>query len=123
MQEILVDACGWAALIEGRINLDHGMQSVVGPFQLILLDTVEDELVKLEEKNRSNLLLDLLRQKAQVMETKEGHGKHTDDQLFVIAKEKNIPVLTVDKELKKRLHHAGCSVIEVLGGKRLRLIE
>lgn len=123
MQEILIDACGWVALIEGKINIDIAIMEILGPFQLILLDSVESELITLEESKKGKLLLALLRQKSQLLETKEGHGKHTDDQLFVIAKEKGIPVLTVDKELKRRLYLAGCSVIEVLGRKRLRLIE
>ena len=41
----------------------------------------------------------MLESKAELHDAPEGSGKHTDDQLFELAKENNWPILTVDTEL------------------------
>ena len=56
------------------------------------------ELEKMREQ-RTDLLLDLLFSRAEVIES---NHKHTDDTLLILAKETGSRVLTVDKDLKRR---------------------
>lgn len=123
MQGVLVDACGWVAIVEAGINLDVSIQAAVGPFKLQLLPSIDEELQSLQENRKATLLLDLLRERAELVESPPNSSAHPDDQLLALAKSLKQPVLTVDKRLKGRLHHAGCSVIELTKSNHLRLIE
>ena len=49
--------------------------------------------------------------------------KHTDDQIFSISEEYDYAVLTVDKDLKKRLYKSSIKVIEVNKNNHLNIIE
>ena len=40
MAKVLVDACGWVAIIEAGLNIDHAMSEVVGNFEPVLLKKV-----------------------------------------------------------------------------------
>lgn len=122
MVGVLVDACGWVALVEARIHLDIALEEVVGPFELALTAEVLTELDRLKAKKGKALLLDLLIGRAKVIETPEG-AKHTDDALLMLAVSEKMPVLTVDKTLKRRLHEANASVIEVTASRTLRFVE
>ena len=118
MQKVIIDSCGWVALIEAGINIDISMNELVGPYQLILIPAVEQEIKKLNAGG-SNLLLELLQSKS-IAQDVTGDS-HTDDQILSLANDKGWPVLTVDRELKRRLIEASCNVIEVVANKRLRL--
>tara|TARA_B100000131_G_C18006917_1_gene568805 strand:+ start:502 stop:873 length:372 start_codon:yes stop_codon:yes gene_type:complete len=118
MQKVIIDSCGWVALIEAGINIDIAMNELVGPYQLVLIPSVEQEINKLNAGG-SNLLLELLQSKS-VPQDVSGDS-HTDDQILSLASDKGWPVLTVDRELKRRLIEASCNVIEVVANKRLRL--
>jgi len=118
MQKVIIDSCGWVALIEAGINIDISMNELVGPYQLVLIPSVEQEINKLNTGG-SNLLLELLQSKS-IPQDVSGDS-HTDDQILSLASDKGWPVLTVDRELKRRLIEASCSVIEVVANKRLRL--
>ena len=48
---------------------------------------------------------------------------HTDDALLEIANEQNIPLLTVDANLKRRSLENGIGILEVVKGKNIRLIN
>ena len=122
MVGVLVDACGWVALVEARIHLDIPLEEVVGPFELQVTEGVIAELERLETQKGRALLLDLLRARAVVVGT-PADAKHTDDALLSLAIANKTPVLTVDKTLKRRLHEANASVIEVLASRTLRFIE
>ena len=117
---VLVDACGWVAVVDARINIDLELETQIGPVELKVTDLVLDELNRLAEHESQSLLLDLLQERAEVV---TGEGEHTDDELLNLATTNGWPVLTVDKALKSRLHAANASVIEVHGSKTLRLIE
>ena len=99
MSSVLIDACGWAALVDARLNLDVAMASVAGAPRLLVLDSVAKELDNLS-KTRGGLLLDLLEQKSERMSDIEGI-KHTDDMLVELSIESGWPVLTVDRRLKE----------------------
>lgn len=118
MQKVIIDSCGWVALIEAGINIDISMNELVGPYQLVLITSVEQEINKLNAGG-NNLLLELLQSKS-IPQDVSGDS-HTDDQILSLASDKGWPVLTVDRELKRRLIEASCSVIEVVANKRLRL--
>ena len=120
MSSVLIDACGWVALVDARLNLDVAMASVAGSPRLLVLDSVDAELQKLTQ-TRGGLLLDLLEQKSERMSDIE-EMKHTDDMLVELSVESGWPVLTVDRRLKERLVSAGGSYIEVTSGPSLRLV-
>ena len=119
MVSVLVDACGWVSLIDAGLNLDISLNDVVGKAELKITTGVKEELDSLS-KTRSGLLLELLYSRSEVVDSGE---KHTDDALLALATENQWPVLTVDRDLKKRLVEGGCSYIEVTSGPSLRMVE
>jgi rRNA-processing protein FCF1 len=120
MQEVLIDSCGWVAIVDSGINIDTSLNGLVGPFQLLLLENVKHELDDLANEKK-NLLLPLIYSKSEIIKALEDSTNHTDDQLVDMAKHRNCAVLTVDRGLKKRLINHSCRVIEVVSNKRLRL--
>ena len=125
MQQILIDACGWVTIIDSGMNVDSELMRVFGPAQLLLLDSVQQELehVNTERPRNKNLLLDLLEQKSQPIEALSLDSAHPDDQLFDLAVKHTIPVLTVDVDLKRRLYEQGLPIIEVSKKQRLELVD
>ena len=117
---VLVDACGWVAVVDARINIDLELESQIGPVELKVAEAVLDELNHLAEREAQPLLRELLHDRGEIV---TGEGEHTDDEVLNLATTNSWPVLTVDKALKARLHEANASVIEVHGSKTLRLIE
>ncbi|MBN17643.1 MAG: hypothetical protein CMB37_05755 [Euryarchaeota archaeon] len=117
---VLVDACGWIAVVDSRINIDLQLESMIGPVELKITASVLEELKRIDAMESKTLLLDLLISRAEIV---SGNGKHTDDELIDLAKNTGWPVLTVDRGLKARLHDANASVIEVTGSNTLRLLE
>ncbi|CAI8388293.1 MAG: Uncharacterised protein [Euryarchaeota archaeon UBA443] len=122
MGDVLIDACGWVALIDGSFNIDLALSKIVGPPHFILIDLVLEELEEIEENRPrgKNLMLDLLLQRSTLVEHK---AMHTDDALLEIANEQNIPLLTVDANLKRRSLENGIGILEVVKGKNIRLIN
>ena len=47
MSSVLIDACGWAALVDARLNLDVAMASVAGAPRLLVLDSVDYAVVRI----------------------------------------------------------------------------
>jgi rRNA-processing protein FCF1 len=124
-QPVLVDACGWAAVIDSGMNIDTEMNRVFGPAQLRLLESVKQEIERLnqERPRKKNLLLSLLEQKSEPIEALTSESEHADDQLFELASELKVPVLTVDVDLKRRLYKADLPILEVSKNQRLQLVE
>ena len=122
-QQIIVDSCGWVAIIDASINFELELERMFGTFELILLDNVETELQDLDSARprRKSLLLDMLRAKSNHLSSVM--NSHTDDYIFQLASEGDYSVLTIDKVLKKRLYQHGISVIEVAKSNHLRLID
>ncbi len=120
MMRVLVDACGWAALMDAKLNVDSALIGVIGEFELILMERVKEELDDLS-KTKRNLLLSLLEVKSTLVANINGLS-HTDDMLIKMSIENSWPVLTVDRELKERLINSGGSYIEVTSRKILKLI-
>ncbi|MAM99659.1 MAG: hypothetical protein VX493_04340 [Candidatus Thermoplasmatota archaeon] len=121
MVGVLVDACGWVALTEARLNLDSSMKEVVGTAELKLLESVDRELGVLSAKQKG-LLLELLRKRCEVIHDLEG-VRHPDEMLTILSSKNGWPVLTVDTNLKRRLIEEGGSYIEVASGRYLRLVQ
>ena len=119
LPNLLIDACGWAAVVDSGMNIDLEINRTIGPSHWILPSQVKLELEKMGEK-RTDLLLDLLLSRSEVIESKH---KHADDTLLMLAKNTGSRVLTVDKELKRRLIAEGCGYLEVVKDSSLRLIE
>ena len=122
-QKIIVDSCGWVAIIDSGINFELELERMFGNYQLILLDSVLSELesLEIERPRRKSLLLDMLKQKSVTMDSFE--KSHTDDFIFELSKQDGYAVLTIDKALKKRLYQSGCSVVEVAKNNHLRHVE
>tara|TARA_B100001287_G_scaffold13464_1_gene10141 strand:+ start:1304 stop:1684 length:381 start_codon:yes stop_codon:yes gene_type:complete len=122
-QQIIVDSCGWVAIIDANINFELELERMFGTFELILLDSVliELESLEIERPKRKSLLLELLKQKSVPFQANE--QVHTDDVIFDLANSYGHAVLTVDKDLKKRLYQLGITVVEVVKGQHLKLID
>jgi|TARA_B110000438_G_scaffold181711_1_gene173635 rRNA-processing protein FCF1 len=121
MDCVLIDACGWAALIDSGLNLDVAMSKVIGKPRYLLLEKVREELISLS-KQRKGLLLKLLDNKSEIIEAPKDL-RHTDGMLLELSINNNWPVLTVDRRLKERLINNGGSYIEVTSRNVLRLIQ
>jgi len=121
MVGVLVDACGWAALIDAGLNLDDAMQGVIGQADLMVLECVHRELDQLSQQ-RKGLLLDLLEMRSERISDLDGMV-HADEMLVTLSGSRGWPVLTVDRGLKERLISSRGSYIEVTSGRFLRLIE
>ena len=121
MGDVLIDACGWVALIDAGLNIDSGLSSIVGPPHFILLPPVLEELNLIQEKRnlRNTIMLELLIQRSTIVDEDSGH---TDDLLLEHATKNDIPLLTVDANLKRRCFESSVDVIEVMNQKKLRLI-
>ena len=120
----MVDTCGWIAVIDAGINIDHAFTGLFGKFDFIVIDSVWEELKIFEENNNSkNILLTLLKKKSLDFQNKGFENKHTDDILLFLSKEKDWPVLTVDRKLKERLHASNCKVIQVVSGKKIEFVS
>ena len=100
MLRVLIDACGWVAVIEAGINIDQALLDCVGTKELATVPNVISELKALDDRK---LLISMLQSKAELLTPNENAGNHTDDQLLSLSKEYSWPVLTVDTELKRRL--------------------
>ena len=121
MGDVLIDACGWVALIDAGLNIDSALSSIVGPPHFILLPSVLDDLTTIQEKRtmRNTLILELLLQRSTLVEEE---SVHTDDLLLNHAQKNEIPLLTVDANLKRRCFESSVDVIEVMNRKKLRLV-
>ena len=122
-QKIIVDTCGWVAIIYSNINFELELERIFGNYQLVLTNAVVDELYRLEDTRPrgKSLLLAMLEQKSTVVDVSE--LSYTDDQIFRLAENRNYAVLTIDKILKRRLYQCGITVVEVAKSNHLRLIE
>jgi len=122
MGDVLIDACGWVALIDGSFNIDIALSKLVGPPQFILIDLIHDELQELEidRPRGKKLMLDLLLQRSSIIEHPE---MHPDDALIEVALQLNIPILTVDANLKRRALEEGIGILEIVKGKNIRLVN
>ena len=121
MAGVLVDTCGWIALVKSGLNLDSAMSNVIGKPDLIVIDSVWKELDDLSRGKRG-LLLELLKSRSVMMDDPPGE-RHTDMMLLRLSKMNNWPVLTVDTRLKEKLSESGCSYIEVVSDRMLRLVD
>ena len=119
MVSVLVDACGWVAMMDAGLNLDEAMKNVVGKADLLVLDSVQNELELLSQRKKG-LLLELLVNRSERVPNIEGMS-HPDEMLVQMSTANGWPVLTVDRQLKERLIVSGGSYIEVTSGRSLRL--
>ncbi|MBL6731428.1 MAG: hypothetical protein ISP82_00580 [Candidatus Poseidoniaceae archaeon] len=124
-QQIIIDACGWVAIIDAGINFEIELEHLFGTFELIILPEVTGELEKLNlnRARKNSLLLELLAKKSTKISYLSNDLRHTDDIIYDLAVNQKLAVLTVDKNLKMRLFKSGIDVIEVVQSNHLNLIE
>ena len=122
MTRVLIDTCGWVAVVDAGINVDIAMRDVVGSFEPVVLTRVLEELRRVQENRSSPLLLDLLMDRAEVIDGPV-EASHPDDQLVILGMSEGWPTLTVDKGLKQRLAEIGAPFVEVVSNSALRLVE
>jgi len=120
MTGVLVDTCGWVALIKSGLNIDSELAKIIGRPKLIVIDSVLEELEDLAKQKRG-LLLELLKSRCDIIEDPKGE-RHTDKMLIKLSVSNKWPVLTVDTRLKEELSKSGCQYIEVVSDRMLRLI-
>ena len=122
MGDVLIDACGWVALIDGSFNIDIALSKLIGPPQFILIDLILDELEELEASRPrgKKLMLDLLLQRSSIIDHPD---MHPDDALIEVALESKIPILSVDANLKRRALEQGIGILEIVKGKNIRLVN
>ena len=123
MQRVLIDACGWVAVVEAGINIDIALAELIGPAEICVFPAVKKEIETIAKNGGDSMLLPLLNAKATIVEADLESGDHPDDQLFDLSFKNKWRILTIDKYLKHRLADAGLSWIEVQGRKRLVLLE
>ena len=121
MVGVLVDACGWVALMDAGLNLDDAMSGVVGQADLKLLECVHLELLQLSQSRRG-FLLSLLESRCEMISDLNDLS-HPDEMLISLSGLRGWPVLTVDRVLKEKLVSSGGSYIEVTSNRFLRLVE
>ena len=124
-QQIIIDACGWVAIIDAGINFEIELEHLFGAFELITLPEVTGELEKLNlnRARKNTLLLELLAKKSTEVTYLSNDLRHTADIIYDLAVNQKLAVLTVDKNLKMRLFKSGIDVIEVVQNNHLNLIE
>ena len=122
MQKILLDTCGWVAIVDSGLHLDLELSKLVGNFELMVIESVKDELIDIAANRKGKLLIELLEAKSTMIPNPFDAGNHTDNQLITLAKQNSWPVITVDTELKQNLVKSGCNVIEIVQERRLRMI-
>ena len=122
MGDVLIDACGWVALVDGGFNIDLALSQIIGPPHFILIDLVLDELEEIDTNRprNKNLMLTLLRQRSTMI---EHPAMHTDDALIELSRGQQLPILTVDASLKRRALEEGISIVEIVKGKNIRLVN
>ncbi|DAC12021.1 MAG TPA: hypothetical protein D7H86_06615 [Candidatus Poseidoniales archaeon] len=123
MQDILIDACGWIAVVEANINIDIALNQILGPHQFWLIPQVKEEIKRLSHDKKKRIFLDLLMAKSNPFIDETIQFTHTDDVLHAISLQRRWPILTVDTKLKRRLSESGLPWIEVKGKKHLAVIE
>ena len=119
---MLIDACGWVALVDGGFNIDLALSQIIGPPHFILIDLVLEELEEIDTNRprNKNLMLNLLRQRSTMIEYS---AMHTDDALIELSRGQQLPILTVDASLKRRALEEGISIVEIVKGKNIRLVN
>ena len=119
---MLIDACGWVALVDGGFNIDLALSQIIGPPHFILIDLVFQELEEIEaNRPRSrNLMLNLLKQRSTMV---DHPTMHTDDALIELSRDQQLPILTVDANLKRRALEEGIGILEIVKGKNIRLVN
>ena len=87
MQHLLIDACGWAAVIDSGMNFDIELGKVLGKPEILLLPKVLEELEALDTQRprAKKLLLGMLKGKTTEIEANDDSGGHTDDQILDLA--------------------------------------
>ena len=122
MGDVLIDACGWVALVDGGFNIDLALSQIIGPPHFILIDLVLEELEEIDTNRprNKNLMLNLLRRRSTMIEYP---AMHTDDALIELSRGQQLPILTVDASLKRRALEEGISIIEIVKGKNIRLVN
>jgi rRNA-processing protein FCF1 len=129
MQRVLIDACGWVACVDAKLNVERELETLLGPCEWMLLPSVHRELQRLQgQRPRSkSLLLALLEAKStpHVPDATGGEeaASHTDDEIFACAQAHGWVTLTVDSGLKRRLYEANLTVVEVRKNQHLYVLD
>ena len=122
MGDVLIDACGWVALVDGGFNIDLALSQIIGPPHFILIDLVLEELEEIDTNRprNKNLMLNLLRQRSTMI---EHPAMHTDAALIELSRGQQLPILTGDARLKRRALEEGIGIVEIVKGKNIRLVN
>ena len=64
---VLIDTCGWVAVVDARINIDLALEQQLGPIEIKVTQSVLNELQGVEEKESRNMLLGLLNERSELV--------------------------------------------------------
>ena len=92
--DLIIDACGWAAAVDAKVNLDHALLPLVGRPSWLVPVGVREELGALDRQRRG-LLLPCSMNAALI--TDDSDHPHPDDQIVALATERQAATLTVDR--------------------------
>ena len=130
MQRVLIDACGWVACVDAKLNVERELEALLGPCEWMLLPSVHRELQRLQgQRPRSKSLLLALLEAKSTAHVPDGTGgeeaatRHTDDEIFACAQAHGWATLTVDSGLKHRLFEANLTVVEVRKNQHLNVLD
>jgi len=117
MKKILFDTNFLIDLIRFKIGLEEIDKLVEGPYRIVTVDKVANELRSIASKNAKAALKLVKIKKIGIVRTKE---RNADAALIVLA-DKDTMVATNDAELRKRLRGLGVKTIYLRKRKHLAI--
>jgi rRNA-processing protein FCF1 len=125
--KIILDSNAFFIPLQFKIDIFEELERVANTsIDPVLLEPVQQELEKLIREGSPRMQKDAsyalkLAQKCTLMEAKEQEGVSTDDIIVSVARKHRLPVLTNDRQLRKRLRDINVPVIYVRQKSRLEI--
>lgn len=116
VKKLLIDTNILFQMLKNPVQI-YGYKLVVPDFIL------KEFLFKAKEykiKNVDLFIEKLKKSGVEILKTNYELNKNADELLIKLAKEEKLPILTIDKKLKKRAYKEGIVVRELIKGKTLR---
>lgn len=123
---IIVDSNALMMLFEFSINFEEQLTRLFGKYKIVVPKAVVNELKILKKKgkgarkHKAKASLDLINKTNMSIIESETDGL-VDDIVFNLARETKYPVLTNDKQLRKRLKKIPVNVIFLRGKQKLQI--
>jgi rRNA-processing protein FCF1 len=125
--KVILDSNAFFIPLQFKIDIFEELERVANTsIDPVLLKPVQQELEELIREGSPKMQKDAsyalkLAQKCMLMEAKEQEGVSTDDIIVSVARKHRLPVLTNDRQLRKRLRDINVPVIYVRQKSRLEI--